>query len=129
METFGVPQGSILAHLMFIIYVSDHPLRINSLPEPIIFTDDTRVMISIRNFGDFCMISNLVLSHMIEWFAANSRTLNLEKTNVMKSVMINSPHCALTIGYKDNYREETVNTKFLGLHLDKDVNWKDHIDK
>jgi hypothetical protein len=40
------------------------------------------------------------------------------KTNIIKSVMSNSPHCALTIGYKDKDIEETVNSKFLGLHLD-----------
>jgi hypothetical protein len=55
---------------------------------------------------------------MVEWFAANKLVLNLEKTNIMKFVMNNSPHCALTIGYKDKYMEETVNTTFLGLHLD-----------
>jgi hypothetical protein len=37
---------------------------------------------------------------MIEWFAANELVPNLEKTNMMKFVMNNSPHCALTIGYK-----------------------------
>jgi hypothetical protein len=47
----------------------------------------------------------------------------------MKFVMNNSPHCALTIGYKDKYIEETVNTKFLSLQLDNHVNWKNHIDQ
>jgi hypothetical protein len=47
----------------------------------------------------------------------------------MKSVTSNSPHCAMTIGYKDKYREETVNLKFLGLHLDNYLNLKDHIDQ
>jgi hypothetical protein len=43
--------------------------------------------------------------------------------------MSNSPHCAMTIGYKDKYIEETVYSKFLGLHLDNHLNWKDHIDQ
>jgi hypothetical protein len=47
----------------------------------------------------------------------------------MKFVMHNSPHCALTISYKDKYIEETVNTKFLGLQLDNHLNWKNHIDQ
>jgi hypothetical protein len=45
---------------------------------------------------------------MIEWFSANKLVVNLEKTNIMKFVMSNSPHCAFTIGYKDKYMEETV---------------------
>jgi hypothetical protein len=45
-----------------------------------------------------CTISKL--SHMIEWFAAKKLLLNLEKTNIMKPVTSNSPHCALTIVIK-----------------------------
>jgi hypothetical protein len=63
---------------------------------------------------------------MIEWFAANKLVLNLEKTNIMKSVTKNLPHYALTIGYKDKYTEEIVNTKFLGIRLDNHLNWKDY---
>jgi hypothetical protein len=125
----GVPQGSIVGPLLFIIYNNDLPLRINSLSEPILFADDTSVIISNRNFENFCTISNSVFSSMIEWFSANKLVPNLEKTNIMKFVMNNSPHCALNIGYKDKYIEETVNSKFLGLHLDNHLNWKDHIDQ
>jgi hypothetical protein len=96
----GVPQRSILGPLSFTIYISDLPLRLNSLSEPILFADDTNVILSNRNFEDFCMILNSVLSHMIEWFAANKLVLRVEQINIMKFVMSNSPHCALTIGYK-----------------------------
>jgi hypothetical protein len=47
------------------------------------------VIISNRNFKDFCMISNSVLSRMIERFAASKLVLNLEKTNIMKFVTSN----------------------------------------
>jgi hypothetical protein len=63
---------------------------------------------------------------MIELFAANKLVLNLDKTNIMIFVMNNSPHFALTIGYKDTYIEEMVNTKFRGLQLDNHLNWKNH---
>jgi hypothetical protein len=125
----GVPQVSILGPLLFTIYIGDLPLRINSLSEPMLFADDTSVIISNRNFENFCTISNSVLSNMIEWFSANKLVLNLEKTNIMKFVMNNSPHCALNIVYKNKYIKETVNSRFLGLHLDNHLNWKDHIDQ
>jgi hypothetical protein len=43
--------------------------------------------------------------------------------------MNNSPHNALCIGYKEKYIEETVKKKFLGLHIDNHLNWKNHIDQ
>jgi hypothetical protein len=66
---------------------------------------------------------------MIEWFAANRLVLNLEKTNIMKFVANKLPQCTLTIGYKVKYKEEAVNTKFIGMNLDNHLNWKDHIDQ
>ena len=75
----GVPQGSIPEPLLFIIYINNLPLRINSVSEQISFTDDTSVTISSRNFEDFCSVSNLVLSDMIKWFAAYKLVLNLDK--------------------------------------------------
>jgi hypothetical protein len=74
-------------------------------------------------------VSNLVVSHMIEWFTANKLVLNLDRTNIMKFIMNNSPHSALYIGYKEKIIEETVKTKFLGLHIDNHLNWKNHIDQ
>jgi hypothetical protein len=60
-----VPHGSILEPQLFIIHKNDLPLRINSVSQPTLFADDTSVIISSRNFKDFCSESKLVLSHMI----------------------------------------------------------------
>jgi hypothetical protein len=86
----GFPQGSILGPVLFIIYVNNLSLRINSVSEPILFADDTSVIISSVNFEDFLSLSKLVLSDMIKWFVANNLVLNLDKTNIMKFVTKNS---------------------------------------
>ena len=59
--------------MVFIVHTHTYnfPLRANFLSELIIFVDDMSVIISNRNFGDFCTMSNLVLSHVIDLFAAN----------------------------------------------------------
>jgi hypothetical protein len=66
---------------------------------------------------------------MIEWFTANKLVLNLDKTNIMKFIMNNSPHSALHTGYKEKYIKEMVKTNFHGLHIDNHLNWKNHIDQ
>ena len=85
------------------------------MSELILFPDDTSVIISSRHFTDFCSLSNLFLSHIIKWFAANNLGLNLDKTNVLKFITKNSSHSTLHIGNKENYVEETTYTKFLAF--------------
>ena len=53
----GVPQASILGPL-FIIFINYLPLRINYISEPILFTDDTSVIISSRDFEDLSFYSS-----------------------------------------------------------------------
>jgi hypothetical protein len=60
-------------------FSNDLCMRINSVSETVLFTDDTSVIISSRNFKDFCSLLNLDVPHMIEWFAANKLVLNLGK--------------------------------------------------
>jgi hypothetical protein len=110
----GISQGSILGAVFFIKWPSP---EINSVSEPVLFADDTSVIISSRNFEDFYSVSNLVLSLMIKWFSTNNLVLNVDEMNMMKFIAKNSSHFTLHIGYKEKSREEMVNTKFLGLQL------------
>jgi hypothetical protein len=83
------------------MYIPNLPLTINAVSEPILFADDTIVVISGRNFEDFCSVTNLVLSRMIKRFAANNLVLNLDKTRIMKFITNNSSHSALHVGCKE----------------------------
>jgi hypothetical protein len=60
----------------FIIYIN------SSIP--IIFAEDTSVIISSKNLYNFCILSNKVLSQMSKRFSADKLSLNLDKTNVIK---------------------------------------------
>ena len=54
---------------------------------------------------------------MVGWFELNKLVLNLEKTNIMKFLTINSPFHDLTTGYKDTYSKERLYIKFLGCNM------------
>ena len=109
---------------MFIICINDLPLRINSISEPALFADDTSVILSNRNFKDLSSVSNLLLCHMITWFAANNLVLNLDETNIMISITKTSSHSVLHIDCKENYIVEIVNAKFLGLQIPNHIKWR-----
>jgi hypothetical protein len=83
--------------LLFIIYINALPPTINTLAIPIIFADETSVIISGKNLDDFCMLSNRVVSHMSKWFAANKLAMCLDKTNIIKFTTINLSECPLSI--------------------------------
>jgi hypothetical protein len=71
-------------------------------------------------------ISNEILSHMSKWFTSNKLILNLDETNNNK-IYNKSPQYDLKIGYDEKHIEESINTKVLGLQIDKHLNWKNHI--
>jgi hypothetical protein len=60
----GAPKTPILGPILFTICTNELPLRINSVSEPILYADDTSVIISSRNYEDFCSVSNFALSVM-----------------------------------------------------------------
>jgi len=70
-----------------------------------------------------------VLTSMMEWFSANGLVLNMEKINIMKFAPSNRLNTAFQIIYQNKLLTEINHTKFLGLELDKNINWKNHIQK
>jgi hypothetical protein len=64
--------------LAFRIYRDYIPPTVNTLTEPIIFADASRVTIPTQNFQDFSRMSNALLPHVIKLITANNLALNLD---------------------------------------------------
>ena len=72
---------------------------------------------------------NHMLDYMTEWFLANGLALNMEKTNIMKFTSRNPQNESFQTMHQNRLLTGTNSTKFLGLELDTNVNWKNHINK
>jgi len=71
----------------------------------------------------------MVISHIAKWFHANQLILNVDKTNTVKFTSSNWLCSPLTTVYDGQLVTEVLNFKFLGLHIDKHLNWRSHIEK
>jgi hypothetical protein len=97
-----VPQGSILGPLLFLLYINDVPKTIASISNPILFADDTSMIITNLDSQMFEMfkkdISNIIMQ-LNRWFKSNLLSLNLEKTHFLQFLTKNNQEIDLHISY------------------------------
>jgi hypothetical protein len=80
----GVPQGSILGPLLFLIYINDLTPSINKIATPILFADDTSIIILNTSPEELKCSINLVMTETSNWFQSNFLSLNCDKTHFLQ---------------------------------------------
>jgi hypothetical protein len=70
----GVPQGSVLGPLLFLIYINDLPYIINKESKPVLFADDTSILCCKTNFNELDIALKGILESINKWFSINSLT-------------------------------------------------------
>ena len=125
----GVPQGSVLGPLLFLIYMNDIS-RSSEILSIILFADDTNLFFSHKNLFTLKETMNRELSKIASWLSANKLSLNIKKTHfiIFKSRGKKSnQHVSIIINNQEI--EQVKCTKFLGLYIDDEFTWKYHIDQ
>ena len=130
--TCGVPQGSILGPLLFLIYINDLP---NCLSEgiPRMYADDTTISYAASTLSNIQTQLNLELKNINIWLRSNKLSLNVAKTEFMvigsRQRLQNQGDCASTLQVEDKQINKVENTKSLGVYIDDKLSWKTHISK
>ena len=125
--TCGVPQGSILGPLLFLIYINDMK---NSVKNSILhhFADDTNLLCSGADEKILKKKMNEDLRLIYIWLCANRLSLNVDKTEfvVFRPPRTNTFN-RFTLKLNRTTLYESPKIKYLGLILDKTLSWKYHI--
>jgi hypothetical protein len=125
----GVPQGSILGPLLFLIYINDLPIFLNRISTPILFADDTSILITSYNPREFNIITGEILQKLDKCFKTNLLSLNFDKTHVIHFKTKNIQTTEIKVKYKDKLINLLNNIKFLGVCINDTLTWTTDLDQ
>ena len=122
---YGVPQGSILGPLLFIIYINDLP-NIFNRAKFILYADDANIIINGANISDIVQQLNELCNILPSWVISNGLALNFKKTKYM---LFSRQNIELPDEFKISYKkiDRVKEVRFLGVIVDEKLNWSAHI--
>lgn len=120
----GVPQGSVLGPLLYIIYVNDMDVEGVTM-----YADDTSLLVSANNSEHLVSSANRTLSSLCNYFSNNGLHLNGGKTVMVDfTLSSNSITSSYLVWAGERSIVQTEVCSFLGLHLDRALTWSNHVD-
>lgn len=120
---FGVPQGSILGALLFIIYINDMP-KVLDRSEMVLYADDTLIYTEGDDDESCRENMNHDINKINTWLKMNKLKLNENKTKIIEINMSTE----VIFKINDQIIEKVEYIKYLGFVIDKKLKFKEHID-
>ena len=126
---YGVPQGSVLGPLLFLLYTNDMP---NCLPESHktrLFADDSNIFITSQSPYTLKNELKIAMGRILRWLEDNKLTVNLNKTqySIFQTKNMNIPDWLNNIKINNNTIKRVHSARFLGIILDEKLKWDDHV--
>ena len=118
----GVPQGSILGPLLFLLYINDIVLS-SMVFKFNLFADDTSLFYSNSDQAEATKIVNSELENISQWLAANKLSLNVGKSKLLIFNKKKDFNPNLSISLNGQILEEVDHAKYLGVLVDNKLNW------
>ena len=125
--TCGVPQGSVLGPLLFILYINDLA-NCCLLGKISIFADDTAIYFKCSNTDELSRVGSAIMTDLDRWFTANLLTLNTDKSFFCifrRNTKIRNIPEKIIFNRKSINRAKHI--KYLGITLDEFLNWNEHV--
>ena len=127
MITCGVPQGSVLGPLLFLLYINDLP-NISKILDFYLFADDTNIYYEDVSLKKLEKTINKELRNLYIWLSVNRLSLNIDKTNFIIFHPFNKPLTYnVTIKINKKAINEKNSIKYLGVFIDSTLSWKEHL--
>lgn len=126
--SYGVPQGTVLGPVLFIIYINNL-LNLESTGKILSFADDTAIFYSANTWSELKNKAEIDFKNIKRWFDFNKLTLNCEKTKYLPfaSYSTGLPNMGnLSIDNNSSIKEGEF-SKYLGIIIDKHLRWDLHI--
>jgi hypothetical protein len=123
----GVPQGSVLGPLLFLVYINDLVGVFTNAVNPVLFADDTSIIINDADPDEFIKKLEETVRQCIRWFQCNLLSMNYDKTHILQFSMKNQKQLNTQVVATNSIISNVNAIKFLGLKLDKNLSWEYHI--